>query len=76
VCLMHFNKEKGDHISFLGVFGGFFGRGFVILSRFIFVEGVVVVVIVWLVSDLPIGSIGWSLGTQNLGVLRPRCIVF
>ena len=50
--------QNGQDISFLGVFGGFFGRGFVILSRFIFVEGVAVVVIVWLVSDLPIGSIG------------------
>jgi hypothetical protein len=25
---------------------------------------------------LPIGSIGWSLGPQNLGGLRPRCIIF
>jgi hypothetical protein len=28
------------------------------------------------VPDLPIGSIGSSLGPQNLGGLRPRCIIF
>jgi (2Fe-2S) ferredoxin len=28
------------------------------------------------VPGLPIGSIGWSLGPQNLGDLRPRCIMF
>jgi hypothetical protein len=28
------------------------------------------------VPDLPIGSIGWSLGTHDLGGLRPRCIIF
>ena len=28
------------------------------------------------VPDLPIGSIGWSLGPQNLGGLRSRCIIF
>jgi len=29
-----------------------------------------------LVPDLPIGSTGWSLEPQNIGGLRPRCIVF
>jgi hypothetical protein len=28
------------------------------------------------VLDLPIDSIGWSLGPQNYGGLRPRCIIF
>ena len=28
------------------------------------------------VPDFPIGSIGWSLGPQSLGGLRPRCIIF
>ena len=27
------------------------------------------------VPDLSIGSIGWSLGPQNFGSLRPRCII-
>jgi hypothetical protein len=30
----------------------------------------------WSVPDLPIGSIGWSLGPHNLGGLRPWCIIF
>ena len=28
------------------------------------------------VRDLPIGSIGWSLGPHNLGGLQLRCIIF
>jgi hypothetical protein len=27
------------------------------------------------VPDLPIGSIGWSLGSQKLGGIQPRCII-
>ena len=28
------------------------------------------------VPDLPISSTGWSLGPQNLGGFRPRCIIY
>jgi len=28
------------------------------------------------VPDLPIGSIGWSLGPHNLGGIRSRCMIF
>ena len=29
-----------------------------------------------IVPDLPIGSIGWSLGPHNLGGIRSRCMIF